>query len=81
MPLIKKRQDYGLWLKILKNNGFTYGMEEPLATYRIMTNSVSSNKFKLLKYNYLLFKEHEDFSSFKAFYYLMWNIVIKIMGR
>lgn len=81
MPLINKRQDYGLWLKILKKTDFAYGLKEPLATYRLMSNSVSSNKFKLLKYNYLLFKKHEGFSSLKAFYYLCWNIVIKLLKR
>ncbi|MGA1933010.1 glycosyltransferase family 2 protein [Arcobacter sp. YIC-464] len=81
MPLIKKRQDYGLWLRILKRTDFAYGFAEPLATYRLMTNSVSSNKIKLLKYNYLLFKEHEGFSFIKAFYYLCWNILIKLLKR
>lgn len=47
MPLIKKRQDYGLWLKILKETDFAYGLDESLATYRLMSNSVSSNKFKI----------------------------------
>ncbi|UTJ07345.1 glycosyltransferase family 2 protein [Arcobacter roscoffensis] len=81
MPLIKKRQDYGLWLKILKKTDYAYCIEEPLATYRLMSNSVSSNKFKLLKYNYLLFREYEGFSSIKAFYYLCWNILIKLLKR
>jgi len=81
MPLIKKRQDYGLWLKILKKIDFAYGMEEPLAIYRIMSDSVSSNKFKLLKYNYLLFKEHEGFSAIKSFYYLICNIIIKLLNK
>lgn len=52
MPLIKKRQDYGLWLRILKKTEFAYGLNEPLAIYRIMSDSVSSNKFKLLRFNY-----------------------------
>lgn len=81
MPLINKRQDYGLWLKILKNTDFAYGLDEPLATYRIMSNSVSSNKYKLLKYNYLLFREHEKFSSIKSFYYLIWNILFKLLKK
>jgi len=41
MPLIRKRQDYGLWLKILREIETTKGMLEPLATYRILKNSVS----------------------------------------
>ena len=81
MPLINKRQDYGLWLKLLKKTDFAYGINEPLAIYRVLTNSVSSNKIKLLKYNYLLFREHEGFSSIKSLYYLTWNIFIKVLRK
>jgi glycosyltransferase involved in cell wall biosynthesis len=81
MPLIKKRQDYGLWLIILKKVNYAYNVNETLGTYRIMGNSVSSNKIDLLKYNYALFREHEQFSSFKSMYYLGWNIYIKVMKK
>lgn len=81
MPLIAKRQDYGLWLKILKKIDFAYGLDESLAIYRIMLNSVSSNKYKLLKYNYLLFRKHEKFSSIKSFYYLVCNIFFKLLKK
>ena len=81
MPLIKKRQDYGLWLRVLKKVDYAYGMDEVLGCYRIMSNSVSSNKLDLLKYNYRLFKEHENFSTLKSLYYLSWNIYIKLMKK
>ena len=81
MPLIKKRQDYGLWLKILKKTDYAYGLTEPLSTYRIFSNSISSNKFELLKYNYLLFRKYEKFSVIQSIYYLTWNILIKILKK
>jgi glycosyltransferase involved in cell wall biosynthesis len=78
MPLINKRQDYGLWLKILKKIDYAYGIEEVLATYRILNNSISSNKINLLKYNYRLFREHEKLSVQKSIYYLLNNIFYKL---
>jgi glycosyltransferase involved in cell wall biosynthesis len=81
MPLIKKRQDFGLWLRILKKVDFAYNINEVLGTYRIMSNSVSSNKIDLLKYNYSLFRDHEKFSMIKSLYYLGWNIYIKVMKK
>ncbi len=81
MPLIKKRQDYALWLKILKKIDFAYAIDENLATYRIMLNSISSNKLKLLKYNYMLFRKYENFSIVKSVYYLTWNIFIRVTMR
>ena len=69
MPLILKRQDYGLWLKILKLIGETRGILEPLATYRIRKNSVSSNKVKAAKYQWKIYREIEKLSFLKSLYY------------
>lgn len=81
MPVINKRQDYGLWLRILKKSDFAYGITEPLATYRIMSNSVSSNKISLLKYHYKLFTEFENMGNIKSLYYLCWHILTKLIYR
>lgn len=81
MPQINKRQDYGLWLKILRKTGFAYGLKEPLAVYRIVSNSVSSNKFKLLKYHYRLFTEFENIRPLRALYFIGWNIITKFIYR
>lgn len=69
MPLILKRQDYGLWLKILKLIGETKGILEPLATYRLRKNSVSSNKVKAAKYQWKIYREIEKLSFLKSLYY------------
>ncbi|RLA83871.1 MAG: glycosyltransferase family 2 protein [Epsilonproteobacteria bacterium] len=69
MPDIIKRQDYGLWLKILKEIGNTKGMLEPLATYRIMRNSVSSNKIDAAKYVWKIFRDVENLNFIKSCYY------------
>jgi teichuronic acid biosynthesis glycosyltransferase TuaG len=81
MPLMKKRQDYALWLRILKKIDYAYGMDEVLGAYRVVPNSVSSKKIDLLQYNYELFRRHEKFSVLKSLYYLGWNIYIKIMRK
>jgi len=80
MPLIRKRQDYGLWLKILKKIGKTKGILEPLAIYRIRKDSVSSNKFKAAQYEWRIYREVEKLSFFKSIYYFIhytYNGVIK----
>ena len=71
MPLILKRQDYGLWLKILKLIGETRGILEPLATYRIRKSSVSSNKVKAAKYQWKIYREIEKLSFLKSLYYFV----------
>lgn len=67
MPTIRKRQDWGLWLSIIRKTKYVYGLQETLAKYRIRENSISSNKLAMLKYNYKLYKEVEGYSSFVSF--------------
>lgn len=52
MPTIRKRQDWCLWIEIIRQTGPAYGLKEPLALYRIREGSISSNKINMLKYNY-----------------------------
>lgn len=72
MPDIDKRQDFGLWLNILKKVPYAYGMIEPLASYRVRTSSVSSNKILASKYNWKLYREVEKLPLYKAIYYFGW---------
>lgn len=81
MPILKRRQDYALWLKILKLIKYGYGLDEVLAKRRVLPKSVSSNKIKLLKYHYIIFRKFEKLSFFKTFYYLMWSVLSKFLYR
>lgn len=72
MPDILKRQDFGLWLKILKKVPYAYGLDEPLAYYRVRTTSVSSNKMLASKYNWKLYRKVEKLPIHKAIYYFGW---------
>lgn len=78
MPLIRKRQDYGLWLNILKIVPKAYRCPGVLAIYRIRENSVSSNKFKLLSYNFELFYKHQNLSAIKSLFYTSKNVYNKL---
>jgi len=71
MPEIRKRQDYGLWLKIFKIIGSSKGMEEILALYRVRTNSVSSNKLKAAKYHFKVLRDVGKVPLVKAWYYFL----------
>jgi len=78
MPEIRKRQDYGLWLKILKQvDG--YCLNETLAYYRVRDNSVSSNKLNLIKYHWKLYRDIENLSLFKSLYYIFYTIILKLL--
>ncbi|QHI37443.1 Putative teichuronic acid biosynthesis glycosyltransferase TuaG [Kordia antarctica] len=71
MPNIRKRQDWALWLKLIKKVGKAHSLEEPLAKYRVRDNSISSNKINLLKYNYAIYRKALKFGAFKSSLYLV----------
>lgn len=71
VPLIKKRNDFALWLQILKKTEYCYGMEEILGTYRMgRAGSVSSNKLKQAKYHWQLYRHIEKHSFIQSVFEL-----------
>ena len=69
MPQIRKRQDWGLFLTILKDCGMAYGITEPLAWYRHRSHSVSSNKMSLITYNIKVYEIVLGYPRWKAVLY------------
>ena len=56
MPLQRKRQDYAYVLMILQKCQYAYGIQEPLAYYRLRSESISANKWSLVKYEMLTWR-------------------------
>lgn len=76
MPEIMKRQDYALWLKLLKKTD-AHGLDKILSTYRIRRNSISSNKLGLIKYEWMIYRKEEGLSFIKSVYFLVSAIILK----
>ena len=57
LPEIRKRQDWGLNIKLLKKCHVAYGVREPLACYRIRSGSVSRSKIPLIKFNVEIYRQ------------------------
>lgn len=70
-PLIRKRQDWGLWLLAVEKAGFAKGIQEPLAVYRERENSISGNKIEMLQYNYRVYREVLEYSSVKSLFWML----------
>lgn len=71
MPLVRKRQDMGLWLKYLKKIEFAYGILEPKAIYRIRLNSLSRNKISLIRSQWQFYRVIEQLSFIYSMYYML----------
>lgn len=68
MPEIRTRQDFALWLNILKRGHIAFGIPEVLAKYRVGKGSISSNKLKAAKRNWAIYREMEGL----GFFYSTW---------
>lgn len=70
-PLIRKRQDWGLWLLAVKKAGNARGITEFLALYRVRKNSLSRNKAEMLRYNFRVYRKVLGFSSLKSYVHML----------
>lgn len=77
VPNIRKRNDDALWLQMLKKEKYIYGMKDVLMKYRIRSNSISSNKLKVIKYHWILYREIEDLSVLRSLFHIGYWCVIK----
>lgn len=80
MKNIRKRQDFALWLELLRATEYAYCIPEILATYTIRPNSVSSNKLSLVKYHWNVYHNIEGHSAIKSLYYVLYYIYFRL-GR
>ena len=69
MPSILKRQDYALWLAILKRINEAQGIMEPIALYRKVKGSISSNKLDAARYQWRIYREVEQLDLWRSLYY------------
>ncbi|TMO22086.1 glycosyltransferase family 2 protein [Pseudoalteromonas sp. S4741] len=68
MPLIRKRQDMGLWLDILKVIPKAQSIPNVLALYRV-DSGMTQNKLEILKWQWLFYREVVKLNVFKATYH------------
>jgi len=74
-------EDYVLWLELLKQIESTKGLSEPLAKYRIMSKSLSSNKLKVLKWQWDIYRNIEKLGIFQSAYTMIWYVFYAIKKR
>ena len=62
-------EDFACWLEILKDGYCSFGINEPLAYYRIHGNTASGNKLKVIKYTWNIYRNIEKISFIKSLYF------------
>ncbi|MDE0564747.1 glycosyltransferase family 2 protein, partial [Exiguobacterium sp. B2(2022)] len=78
IPSIKKRNDYLMWLQIIKKAKKLYCLEEVLASHRIRKGSLSKNKLSLVKYHWTIYFKIEKLSMAKSLFLTLYWIAKSI---
>lgn len=82
MPLIRKSQDWALWLKVMKICKVGYGYQEPCADYRVRPNSNSSNKKKMIKFHAAVYEDVFHYPHWFAMLYTLFvNVPAHLLKR
>lgn len=66
MPLRRGGQDYATWLMLMRNGTVCWGLNEVLSHYRVMSNSLSSNKWKSVKQVWQIQTQDEGINKLRA---------------
>ena len=68
---LKTKEDFVLWLKILKKKIFIRGINKNLATWRATDNSLSSSFFQKIKDAFIVYFKFMNFNLIKSLYYIL----------
>lgn len=65
------RDDYIYWLEIIKQTGEAWGNQQIIGSYRIFGQSVSRNKRKVIKPQFLVYYKVEKLGLVRSLYYML----------
>lgn len=88
-PLIRQKkighEDFLFWLEIFYSNSDVkgYGIQEPLAFYRVAENgkSLSGNKFKAARWSWDIYRNHLKFNIIKSLFYFIFYVFRAFIKR
>jgi teichuronic acid biosynthesis glycosyltransferase TuaG len=78
---IRTRQDTSLWITLLGMGFVAYGMSEVLASYRVHSQSISSNKYRAVKQVWNLYFNIHKLGFTNSVYYFLYYLFNAIKKR
>lgn len=80
-PNIRKRNDFAMWLTVIKETGVIYGIDDVLCYHRIRRDSISINKRKLVRYQWQIYREMEKIDIIKSMYLMLYKVIQTLCNR
>jgi glycosyltransferase involved in cell wall biosynthesis len=81
MPLVNKRQDFALWLELLKRFEYAYSSPHVLGAYRVRPGTLSSNKKDAFKYYWRVLRSVGGCGFLGACYNISWYLMIVFVKK
>lgn len=80
IPNIKKRNDYIMWLEVIKQSNYLNCLEKVLSSHREHSDSLSSKKSSLIKYHWMIYRKYEKLSLLKSSFLILFWIKKSLIG-
>jgi len=68
MPSLRLRQDYALWLQLLRDGHTALGIDSVFTTYRVRSDSLSANKLRAARYQWNVYRNEEKLGRLYSLY-------------
>lgn len=81
IPNIRKRNDYVMWLQIIKITKSIYTIDEVLMYHRVRKGSLSKNKISLIKYHWYIYRKIENLSVYISLKLIMFWIIKSTLSK
>lgn len=81
MPLIRSSHDMALWLELMKRGFEAHGIDEVMASYRLVSSSNTANKFRAAGDVWHVYREIEQLSLLFSLYNFAGYIYHALMKR
>ena len=81
MPNLRSSHDMALWLNLLKQEKYAYGIAQDLAIYREHKSSNTSNKFRAIYDVWNVYRKHEKLNLFYSIYIFVFYAINAFIKR
>ena len=78
---LNTKEDFQLWLKIIKKIYFIYGLKDDLSSWRVMKNSLSSSITQRITDSFRLYYKYEKFNFFISCFYVIRLAVFALLKK
>lgn len=75
---IKKRNDYLMWLQVIKKSKKLFGINQTLSSHRIREGGISNKKSNLVAYHWKIYRDYEGLSFIKSSYLIVYWIIMTV---